>query len=244
MIDSGLLISIVACVLAVLAVDRLHPPEMRESSWSDPALLAGLSGLAAGRLVTMAIEDPAGLVRLRGLLVLRGGVELWPGVGVGVAVLAVQARRTGVAFSATARRLAPLAVAAWGAYEAACPARGACPGPRSPIGLIPTGMLHRQLPIGLLAGAVGIACAAAVAAPSRRSTAWSTVLVSVVIVSALRSLASFWLPHLGRGITRQHWASLLVLAGSAGTLLYRSRWRGSRHSTPVEGQDDMSTAAG
>jgi len=36
-IDSGLLISIAACVLAVLAVDRLHPAGMRRSWWFDLA---------------------------------------------------------------------------------------------------------------------------------------------------------------------------------------------------------------
>ena len=190
MIDSGLLVSIAACVLAVLAVDRLHPASMRRSSWFDLAFLPVLSGLVAGRLVTMAIEDPAGLARLRGLVILRGGAELWPGVAVGLTVLAVRAYRGGPSFWPTTQRLAPLAVAAWGAYEAACPARGACPGPRSPIGLTPTGMLHRQLPVGLLVGIVGVGCAAGLAARARRSTAVTTVIGSVVIVSGLRSLAS------------------------------------------------------
>ncbi len=65
MIDSGLLISIAACVLAVLAVDRLHLTSMRRSSWFDLAFLPGLSGLVSARLVTMAIEDPAGITRSR-----------------------------------------------------------------------------------------------------------------------------------------------------------------------------------
>jgi len=60
-IDSGLLISIAACVLAILAVDRLHSAGMRRTSWFDQAFLPGLSGLMTGRLVTMAIEDPATL---------------------------------------------------------------------------------------------------------------------------------------------------------------------------------------
>ena len=243
MIDSGLLISIAACVLAVLAVDRLHPAGMRRSSWFDLAFLPGLSGLVAGRLVTIAIEDPAGFVRLRGLLILRGGAELWPGVAVGLTVLAVRAYRGGPSFWPTAQRLAPLGAAAWGAYEAACPARGACPGPRSPFGLTPTGMLHRQLPVGLLVGIVGVGCAAGLAARARRSTAMTTVIGSVVIVSGLRSLASFWLPHLGTGITRQHAASLVVLVGS-GTLLllHGARWGRPRRSAPPGDEGSVSAA--
>ncbi len=236
MIDSGLLVSIAACVLAVLAVDRLHPAGTRRSSWFDLAFVPGLCGLVAGRVVTMAIEDPAGLARLRGLLILRGGAELWPGVAVSLTVLAVRAYRGGPSFWPTTQRLAPLAVAAWGAYEAACPARGACPGPRSLFGLTPTGMLNRQLPVGLLVGIVGLGCAARLAARARRTTAVTTVIGSVLIVSGLRSLASFWLPHLGSGITRQHAASLVVLAAS-GTVLALHVRRTARRASPHQEED-------
>jgi len=104
-------------------------------------------------------------------------------------------------------------------------------------------MLHRQLPVGLLVGMVGVGCAASLAARARRSTAVTTVIGSVVIISGLRSLASFWLPHLGTGITRQHAASLVVLVGS-GTLLllHGARWGRPRRSAP--GDEGSVSAAG
>lgn len=151
MIDSGLLISIAACVLAVLAVDRLHPAGMRRSSSFDLAFLPGLSGLVSARLVTMAIEDPAGLARLRGLLILRGGAELWPGVAVGLTVLAVRAYRGGPSFWPTAQRLAPLGVAAWGAYEAAPPAAPA-PGRGARLGSPPPGCCTVSCPSAFSSG--------------------------------------------------------------------------------------------
>lgn len=87
----------VAILVVVWAVTRLAPPRtLAPAGVFDVAVWAVLGGVLAGRAAALALDDPSGLTRLSDVVVLRGGVEFWPGVAAGVAVLAVTAGRAGV----------------------------------------------------------------------------------------------------------------------------------------------------
>lgn len=219
MIDTGLVISIVAAVAAAAIAARLIPP--RTMSPRDVLDVTGTGlvvGVVTGRLVAMLFEAPTGLTHLGEIILLRSGMDFWAAVAAGTLALAVSTRRAGVAIVARLADCLPYALGAYAAYEATCVARDGCFGPRSPIGFRPAGMGTRQFPIG-----VAVALAVVVLAIGARHLAAGSpglaLLVATAGLAAMRYAAAFWLPRISPGPTRQQIESLLVLVLTATTAL-------------------------
>ena len=213
MMDIGLLVSI-ALVLAVPSVFvRPWPGAAVPSGVFDTSLGALAVGLAVGRFTAVALDDPGSLGRINDLLVIRSGVEFWPGVVAGLSWLTLQSRRDQVPVARRLAALAPAALIGWALYEATCLLRDGCPGPAAAIGLRPDGLTTRMFPVGLVVAVAAAAGAVLTHRIHRRGVRSSiVVVVAVGLVAAIRSVASIWLPHIGDGLTRQHRASLAVLA--------------------------------
>lgn len=215
MIDYGLLASLIVAfgVPAMLARHRpvatFDPP----IGFLDAVLGPAAVGLIVGRLVTLALDDPRSVGRLADMLVIRSGVEFWPGVAAGMLALGVAARFQRVTPSARLAALAPLSLVAYSGYEGTCLVRDGCFGPASPIGLRPSGLSATMLPIGMLVAAVVVGAAAVIGGRLLAGAPpTAVVLAAVAAVALARSVASFWLPHIGDGLTRQHQSSLIVAA--------------------------------
>ena len=215
MIDIGLLASVVI---------MLTVPVVFVTPWPQSAVAAGLVetasgalmiGLVVGRLTALAIDDAGSLTNLSDVMIVRSGVEFWPGVLAAVMWLSFQARRDGVTTSLRLAALAPAGLIAWALFEATCLLREGCPGPASVIGLRPDGLVTRMFPVGLAVAVAASASAFAIDRTHRRGMGTRHVVVlAVAAVALIRSVASFWLPHIGSGLTRQHRASLAVLGAS------------------------------
>lgn len=175
----------------------------------------------------MVLDNPEGLTRFSDVVVIRSGVDFWPGVAAGGAVVAWRARREHVPPMRRLADLSPFGLLAYGAYEAACLVRDGCYGPASPVGLVPEGLTTRMLPLGLVV-AVGATCLAIATYRWWALEPRITVLLAVVGVAFVRSVTSFWLPRLGGVLTRQHVTSLIMLSvttlGLAAAIL-TERWR-------------------
>ena len=214
MLDFGLLATGVAIWLVLAAAARWAPSSVVErGELLDRLALPAVAGLLAGRLVAALLDDPASVRSVRAFLVIRGGVEFWPGVLVAVGLLAgsIRRRKRDIAFDLA--DLAPFLLWGYAAYEGTCLVRDGCYGPASAIGLVPDGLSTTMFPIGL-AAAAGVA---AVGLVVRQLWAWkplSRIALAVGGVAAVRSVASIWLPRLGDDLTRQHLESLAVLAAA------------------------------
>lgn len=210
-------------------------------SFFDAALGPALAGVVVGRLAAVLLDDPRSLTRVTDLLIIRSGVEFWPGLVAVVAVVAWGARRDGITPSARLADLAPLAMIGYACYEATCFLRGGCFGPESPIGLRPPDLETTMLPIGIVTGLVVVAGAVAVRGLSEagrepsevHSEALSAVgrepqfilAAAATVVATVRAIGSIWLPHVGDGLTRPHQTSVAVAVVSVvavGVLLARS----------------------
>lgn len=213
MIDRGLLLTMVLMAAAVGAADRRI---RRMRTGIEPILALAstpvLVGLAVGRLAAVILDDPATLRRPFDLLLIRGGVEFWPGVAAGLAACWLSARRdTGRPFGRLAE-LAPFGLWAYATYEAACLLRDGCFGPPSAVGLRPGGTGEPQVPVGVL---VGLAVAVLGAVLWRRraiGSAATQVVIAVTGLAAIRAAAGFLLPNVAAGLTRPHRESLVVAA--------------------------------
>lgn len=247
MIDRGLLGTMGLIVAAVAILDRLL---RGRSTGKEPILgLAStplLVGIAVGRLVAVALDDPDTLRRPFDLLLIRGGVEFWPGLAAAAAAVWVSAMREKRPPEQRLALLAPYALWAYGTYEAACLLRDGCFGPPMAAGLRPGGIGAPQLPVGVLVGLSAAALGAAVwRIPGLRP--YRVVAVSVIGMAAIRVAAGFLLPKVTSGPTRAHWESMVVLAiallGGAG-LLARSAMRsgGDRSSRSAGGQQTSAPA--
>ena len=235
MLDFGLLTSAITIIAVVAVAARWAPtPALDPRGVADRLDAPVIAGILVGRLVAAALDDPTSLRSIRALLVIRGGVEFWPGVAVAVALLAwgVRRRREGPV-GLTLAELAPFLLWGYATWEATCLLRDGCYGPSSSIGLVPDGLTTRQFPIGLVVAAAVAALGAALRqlwgwAP------WAKVAAAVAGVAAARSIASIWLPRLADALTRQHIQPLAVLAGCL-VVLVASAGRGwarrSRHET-------------
>lgn len=219
MIDRGLLATIIlmAAVVAVLdrALRRDRGPAERILTLASVPLVAGL---AAGRLAAVLLDDPATLRRPFDLLLIRGGMELWPGVAAGAATAWAAARRNGVGGAVRLAELAPFGLWAYAAYEALCLVREDCFGPLWHLGPRPGGVGGGQFPVGV---AVGVAVAAAgvlIWRASARIGAASVVVASVGATAAVRALAAVALPDVASGLTRPHVESLAVASGATAWL--------------------------
>ena len=217
MIDFGLLVSMIVAIGVPSLVARRWPLRTYQPGMGviDVAVGPAMVGLAVGRAVAVLLNDPSSLGRLTDLLIIRSGVEFWPGVAGAAAVMVWQARRDEVGPLARLADVAPLALVGYASYEAACPVRGGCFGPTSAVGLSPPGLTTTMIPVGILMGV-----AVVVGAGFLRRVADDTVVTlgAVCTVAGVRAIGSIWLPHVGRGLTRQHLTSI-VIAGLAAAAL-------------------------
>jgi hypothetical protein len=233
MLDIGLLGSVVVIIGCLYAAARWAPVgSMPSNETVDRLYLPGLAALAVGRAVAAALDDRTSLGSLRAMLVLRGGVEFWPGVVAGAAVAAVGLRRAGRPVVVDLVELAPFALWGYGAWELTCWLRDGCFGPELPIGLVPDGLTHPQLPIGLFVGIAVVALGFVVRhdwslGPHRR------LLLALAGVAAARAVGSIWLPHLGGGLTRQHWESIAVAVAAAAALASAGWWAARARAVPL-----------
>lgn len=228
MIDRGLLLTVALMAVAVPVLARLAPPRtMERSELLDAALPGVFAGLAAGRLAALALDDPAALSRLRDLLLIRGGMEFWPGVAAGLVLITIAARRSAVALDARLADLAPFAMWEYALYEALCLVRDGCFGPRAAIGIRPGGLGSPELPLGVFM-AVAVAAAAIVVRRVAVRRPRCAVVGAVGTVALVRAVASFWLPRIGTALTRQHVESIAVAVVAIATgaaMLVRRRER-------------------
>lgn len=242
MLDLGLLATGVV-IWAVLAASARWAPtsSFRREEIIDRLYLPAFTGLLVGRVVAVILDDPTSLRSLRALMVVRSGVEFWPAVAAALAVVAWSLRRGRRDVLLGLAELAPFLLWAYAAYEASCVLRDGCYGPVSAFGLIPDGLQTRQLPIGLL-----VALAATALAFAMRQL-WSLtpgekVLLAVGGLALIRSVAAFWLPRIGPGLTRPHVESLTITAAVlfvAGAMVLRRCLR--RRSIPTATSDASRT---
>ncbi len=211
MIDVGLLATIVIVLVVPSVFVRPWPSSAAASGIIDISIGALFVGLAVGRLTAVALDDPGSLTSFSDLMIIRSGVEFWPGVAAGLAWMAFRARQDEVA---PLRRLAAVtapALVAWACYEATCILRDGCPGPLSSIGLRPDGLVETMFPIGLVVAAVAGGAAMVGRRWHRRGMPdVEVVVVALLSIAIIRSIASIWLPHIGNGLTRQHRTSIAV----------------------------------
>jgi hypothetical protein len=194
----------------------------------DVSLGPAFAGLAVGRLTALALDDPSSIGSISDMMIIRSGVEFWPGVAAAVALLVWSASRAGVPILDRMADLAPLAMVGYAGYEASCVFRDGCFGPETSFGLRPPGLSTTMLPIGLFM-AVGVVLAAlGIRELKKRDVGLFVVLLSAgVAVASVRAVGSIWLPHVGDGLTRQHQTSIVVAAGTvvgllAGTVAMKS----------------------
>jgi hypothetical protein len=238
MLDTGLLGSIAVILGCLYAAARWAPVgSMHHNETVDRLYLPTFAAIAAGRVFAAALDDRTSLRSLRALLILRGGVEFWPGVAVGIAAVAIGLRRAGRPVLVDLVDLAPFALWGYGAWELTCWLRDGCFGPRFPIGLTPDGFSHPQLPIGLLMGAAIVALGFVIRhdwtlAAGRR------LLGAIAGVAVVRALGSFWLPHLGDGLTRQHWQSIAIAAVASGGFAASGWWAAHARKIPEHNDDE------
>ena len=219
MIDVGLLVSMAIMLTIPVVFIRPWPAAAVEAGILDTTLGALLIGIAIGRLTAVAIDDSGSLTNLSDLLIIRSGVEFWPGAVAGLAWLAYRAHREGQPVPLRLAALAPAGLVAWSCFEATCLLRDGCPGPISAIGIRPDGLATRMFPVGLGVAAAAAASAFALDRLHRRGLQSPyVVILAVIAVAAIRSVASIWLPHIGSGLTRQHKTSIAVFAASVAAL--------------------------
>ncbi|MFP5318848.1 MAG: hypothetical protein ACLGI2_11235 [Acidimicrobiia bacterium] len=237
MIDRGLLATILLIAAVVAGSDRAlrrgRPPAERILAMAAVPLAAGL---AVGRTVAVLLDDPSTLRRPLDLVLIRGGMELWPGVAAGAAATWATARREGARGAARLAELAPFGLWAYATYEAMCLVREECFGPMWHLGPVPGGVGSGQFPVAVALG-VAVALSGVVAwRVSPRMSPVSLVAASLWAMATARALAAFALPDLASGLTRPHVESLAVASGAtlwlAATRIRRRR-RGQCGSAAV-----------
>lgn len=224
MLDQGLLLSGAVIVAVAWLTARWATPsrEANGTPWRpgdtlDVLLGAGMAGLLAGRAAAVMLDDPDSLRSLSAFLVVRGGVEMWPGALVATVVAILTLRRRGATpIVVHLAVMAPVALAAYAGYEATCLVREGCYGPSAPVGLRPDGLDATMVPLGVV---VGIILGLVAVLLARRSawTAWTRIGIAVTSVALARTVASIWLPRIGEELTRQHLESIAVaVVGTVG----------------------------
>ncbi len=226
MIDFGLLLSMLAVIGVPSLAQRWWPLRTTDgASYSDLVILPVMVGLLIGRLANVALDAPGSFGRIGDLLIIRSGVDFWPGALVAVGLVAWAGRGDGAGAVARLADLAPLALLGYAVYESCCLFRDGCYGPASAVGLRPPGVATTMFPIGLAVAlaVVGLAVAVrALATPSssRPRSGLLVVVAAIAGVATVRAIASIWLPHVGEGLTRPHLTSIVVAAGSVPVLLW------------------------
>jgi hypothetical protein len=182
----------------------------------DVSLGPAFAGLAVGRLTALALDDPSSIGSITDMLIIRSGVEFWPGVAAAIGLLVWSAFRAGVPVLARLADLTPLAMVGYAGYEASCIFRDGCFGPETSFGLRPPGLSTTMLPIGILMALGVLAAAFGIREMRRRDVGNLLVLLSAgIAVASVRAVGSIWLPHVGDGLTRQHLTSIAVAAAAA-----------------------------
>lgn len=234
MIDYGLLVGLIAAFAVPATVARRWRLETFDPpvGFVDAVLGPATVSLIVGRLSALALDDPRSLTKVADLLVIRSGVEFWPGVAAGMLFVLWTARRTTVSPVMRLAALAPLCMVGYAAYEASCVLRDGCYGPSSSVGLHPQGIASTVLPIGILvAGVVAVGAIVLRGIAQGDGAATTVVVVAVGWVAVVRSLASVWLPKVGSGLTRQHRTSIVVAVAAIGWLAVRAVLASLRGST-------------
>lgn len=237
MIDVGLLLTMIIAMGLPALVDRWWPLTAfgELAGFLDATIGPAFVGLGVGRLVAVGMDGPSSLGSLSDLLIVRSGVEFWPGVLAAALVVTWAAHRARVPAIARLADLTPLAMLGYAGYEATCVVRDGCFGPESPLGLQPPGTSTTMLPIGIIAATVVAAAAQVLHREQSRRPAAVIVLGGIIVVAAVRSIGSIWLPHIGDGLTRQHRSSILVAATATGALVALSAAsRRHEHSTDAD----------
>lgn len=213
MIDVGLLLTMIVAVGVPSLVARWWPLTTFDGpvGFLDVAIWPGMVGLGVGRLVAVALDGPGSLGSLSDLLIIRSGVEFWPGVAAAMLVAAWSAHRSGVASLGRLADLVPLALIGYAGYEATCLVRDGCYGPETSLGIRPPGTSTTMLPVGILAAIAVVVGAVVLHRQLGHRASWIIVTGGLSVVAGVRSLAAIWLPHIGDGLTRQHWSSIAVL---------------------------------
>ena len=226
MIDYGLLVSVMigfglpSALSWRWGIDQRVAPD--GASFVDLALGPAAAAVVVGRLTTLVLDDPNSIGSLSDMLIIRSGVEFWPGVGAATALVLWGERRDGLTAMGRLVALAPLAISGYAGYEASCVFRDGCFGPASTVGFRPEGVATTMVPVGWLMAVALIVAAAGV----RRLHAegWSAAVVvaaATLAVATIRAIGSIWLPHVGEGLTRQHLTSIVaaIVAGVLGAAL-------------------------
>lgn len=244
MIDVGLLLTMALALWLPAVVTRWWQLSTVDASvgFFDVAIAPAFAGLAVGRVVAVAIDDPNALTSLSDLLIVRSGVEFWPGVAAAAVVAAWSAHRSGVAAVARLGDLAPLALVGYAGYEAACLVRDGCFGPETAIGLRPPGTATTMLPIGVLAAVAVTGGAAVLRREQQRLTPGAVLAGGFLVVAAVRSIGSTWLPHIGGGPTRQQWTSIVVALAS-GAIFVALTGRAARSRPRLAARTEGASAA-
>ncbi len=217
MIDYGLLVSMIIAFGLPSLLGMWWQVSGRDGpvGFLDAALSPALAGLAVGRITTLLLDDPASIGRVSDMLIIRSGVEFWPGALAALVAVLVGSRLSRISPATRLLQIAPLAMFGYAGYEAACVFRDGCFGPASPIGLRPPGLPTTMLPVGLLmAVAVAAAAVGVRELATRNRSAVLIVAVTTLAVSSVRALGSIWLPHVGDGPTRQHLSSVIMVVVS------------------------------
>lgn len=233
MIDLGLLVSVMIAMSVPSAFQRRLGVRAPDSLF-DLMVGPGIAGVLGGRAVAAALDDPNSLTNLKDFLVVRAGVEFWPGVVAAALWLALRAHRDCDALPYRLAQISGPAVIAYGFYELACVVRDDCFGPPSVVGLRPSGLGTVMFPVGLAMGLVLVVGGAAVA--RLWTGGWSAlrvVMVSVGMVAVVRSVGSFWLPDLAPGLTRQHQQSIVMAVVALALLAAFSLRSSSRSQEPA-----------
>ena len=218
MIDYGLLASMIIAFGLPALISNWWPLSERGEpvSFLDVTAVPAFVGLAVGRLTTLALDDPNSIGSVSDMLIIRSGVEFWPGVAAALITVIVAARRSDASAGRRVAELAPLAMIGYAGYEAACIFRDGCFGPDSPVGLRPPGLSTLMAPIGwFVALAVALAAFGVRSLADRGHTPEAVASVSILAIASTRTLASFWLPHVGDGLTRPHLTSIGVVVVAA-----------------------------
>ena len=222
MIDYGLLLSLMIGFGAPTLLAQWWPLGTFEPNvgFIDVVLGPAFAGLAVGRLTTLALDDPSSIGSISDMIIIRSGVEFWPGLAAAIVVVFWGARRSGVPPLARLADLVPLALVGYAGYEFACVFRDGCFGPDSGLGLRPRGLSSTMLPIGwFVAAAITVGAVGIHVLSVRNRPRVVVVLGGVLIVASTRALASIWLPHVGDGLTRQHLVSIWVAIAAAVSLI-------------------------
>lgn len=227
MIDYGLLASMIIAIGVPSFLGWWWPLELTQASaangqrsgFFDLAIGPAFAGLAVGRLTTLALDDPNSIGSLSDMLIVRSGVEFWPGVAAAAAVVLWVEYRARLPPLSRVVALLPLAMVGYAGYEAACIFRDGCFGPHSDLGFRPPGVSVRMLPVGWLMAVALVAAAVAIRrSASRARSRVVVVAAATTAVAGVRAIGSIWLPHVGDGLTRQHITSI-VIAATAGVVL-------------------------